>query len=104
MSATIELLPEVVTPEGLAGEWRWARAVPVYGPAYVRLYVGKWMVGSVSHSIFKSKGSTPMFSVSTRLPGLKPDLGEFQSEADAKARLLKAVAHWFSGVSGTPSA
>jgi hypothetical protein len=75
-------------------EFRKAEGVFVAGDD---CFVGKWNVGNVSWNGRKSKGDVGNdYRATCRLPGIKPDLGAFDTEAEAQARLVRAVEFWFA--------
>jgi hypothetical protein len=44
----------------------------------------------------RSKDDHNVYKVTCGLPGIKPTLGNFEKQEEAKAKLESAVKHWFS--------
>ena len=64
-------------------------------------FVGTWLVGNAAWNGNKSKGDVGKdYRATCRLPGIKPDLGAFATIEDAKARIVRAVEHWFARAVG----
>ena len=58
-------------------------------------YAGKWPIGSVSY-VSGSKGDIAHQGAFTRLPGLKEQIGVFETEEEARKRVEQAGRYWFA--------
>ena len=65
-----------------------------------KLYLGKYHVGSVFYDGFVSRDENLKFKVVCKLPGIKSDLGRYETEEEGKARLIRAVNTWILGAMG----
>lgn len=102
-AAVASPVPPRVTPEGMPGHWHWKRVERSVGPAAMQLMVGAWPVGHVSRDLLVNRESEAKYAVRIRLPGLKELQGHLPTEADAQAKLVRAVSHWFTRLD-TPAA
>lgn len=50
----------------------------------------------VHYDSMRSKDDHNVYKVTCGLPGIKPTLGNFEKQEEAKAKLESAVKHWFS--------
>jgi hypothetical protein len=62
------------------------------GASGCHAYLGKWRVGWVGWS--RINRDDPPYKATCRLPGIKDTLGRFDTEEEARAKLVKAVEHW----------
>jgi len=62
------------------------------------LFVGKAKVGSVYHSAFVIKGETKRYTANCFLPGIKQQFGNYETEAEGRAIVEKAVNHFFNSI------
>jgi hypothetical protein len=60
----------------------------------MNLIAGKWKVGNVHYSGLVGKGDPKRYVAICTLPGFGT-LGRYETEADAKAEVEKAVRKWF---------
>ncbi len=58
------------------------------------LYLGRWNVGGYHLDPLRSKDSPNMWKSTCNLPGIKRDLGNFETEEGAKDWLEKTVHYW----------
>ena len=63
------------------------------------LKVGKWTVGGAHNSGSRSKSEPKKWQATCLLPGMKSELGWFETVEEAKDRAEKAVTHWFGNLS-----
>lgn len=63
-----------------------------HGGAGHHAFLGKWRVGWVGWD--RLHPNDPPYGASCRLPGIKDRLGRFNTEEEARAKLVKAVEHW----------
>jgi hypothetical protein len=60
------------------------------------LFAGHWNVGGVHYDSTISKGATNRYAVTSKLPGLKGHLGNFETQEEGKLRAEQATKHWFA--------
>lgn len=60
-------------------------------------FLGKWRVGWVGWDSMLSRDDPNKYKATCNLSGIREVLGYFETEEEAKARLLKAVEAWVSG-------
>ena len=58
--------------------------------------VGKWVVGGYHHNSLRSRDDPKVYQATCRLPGVKNNLGDFETENAAKNRVDNAVRYWFA--------
>ena len=75
----------------------WTNRKQQYGIA-MDLKVGGWTVGSVMWNSARAKNDPHAWKAVIRLPGLKPSLGAFVEEGDAKQRVEAVCKYWFDKV------
>lgn len=63
-----------------------------------RLFVGKWNVGGIHYNSLRAKNDPKKWKATCRLPGIKQNLGDYESEEEAKTELIKVVDHWFDNI------
>ena len=76
----------------------WTIEQPHYGPAVRVARVGKWKVGSVFAGIESRDYTGPRERAHCGLPGVKDDLGKYQTVDEAKARVESVVRYWFKNL------
>ena len=72
-----------------------------YNEQYVtgkKCLVGKWKVGSVHYSALISRGDPKNYQATCLLPGIKTDLGRYETELDAIWAVNEAIEHWFKNL------
>lgn len=74
---------------------RWEQNTAQYATGEI-LYLGKWKVGTAFYDGGVSKGQPDKYKATCLLPGMKPVLGHFATEAYAKEAAERAVTHWMS--------
>ena len=58
------------------------------------LKLGKWIVGTAYYDSGRSRDDPCKYAAKCSLPGIKLNLGFFESSEEAKARVERAVNHW----------
>jgi hypothetical protein len=76
------------------GELVWKPDTGIWASGHV-CYAGKWHVGSVSY-VSGSKGDTAHQGAFMKLPGLKAQLGVFETEEEARKRVEQAARYWIA--------
>ena len=66
--------------------------------ATIHLKVGKWFVGFVEYDGCRPRNDPKKYRPVCSLPGIKKDIGHFESEDLAKTRLVVVLNHWFEGL------
>jgi hypothetical protein len=65
------------------------------GPVGVEdLHLGRWKVGGYFFNPLQPRGTTTPWRAVCSLPGIKPVLGDFETDTEAQARVERAVRHW----------
>lgn len=64
-------------------------------------FLGKWRVGWFGYDGTHSRGDPKKYKATCALPGMKDHLGNFETEEEAKAQLIKAVDVWLKGAGVT---
>ena len=60
------------------------------------LFLGAWNVGGYHYDSCRSIDDPLKYAATCKLPGIKGHLGNFKTDAEAKAKAEKAVTHWLS--------
>ena len=61
-------------------------------------YLGKWPVFSTCWDSCNSKDAKDKIKLYCKLPGIKPDLGNFPDWPDAKKKADSVIVHWIEGL------
>lgn len=64
------------------------------GTAYLLRLGNKWYVGGYHYNSLRNRDDPKCYKVTCRLPGLKDDLGDYETHHEAQARLEKAAVYW----------
>lgn len=75
---------------------RWEESESRYVVGHTAL-LGRWKVGSAYLDSMRPKGDPKRWAAACRLPGIKPTLGHFNSEREAKEKVERAIAVWIQG-------
>jgi hypothetical protein len=62
------------------------------------LLLGRWIVAGAHNSSAIGMNDPKKWCATCKLPGIKPDLGSYETAEEAKARAEKAVRHWLAGM------
>ena len=60
------------------------------------LYLGKWAVGGSHYDSSRSREDPKKNRATCRLPGIKLELGCFETDAEARLTVEQAVNYWLS--------
>jgi len=60
--------------------------------------VGKWVVGAYYWDAGRSTRDDKAYRATCYLPGIKDDLGNYETVEQAKARVQSAIKHWFQAI------
>jgi len=71
--------------------WKDASSTYVSGDS---LYLGRWKVGSVFYDGARPRGALEVYRADCSLPGIKADLGGYETVIEARAAVERAVNHW----------
>ncbi len=71
----------------------------IWKPSYggVDCFLGKYKVGGVFYSGMVSKGDPNKYKAFCELPGLKPVIGYYSTQEEARQKIESAVLHWVKG-------
>lgn len=61
-------------------------------------FVGKWRVGTAAYDSCRGRNEPNKYEAICILPGIKRDLGHFETEQQAKQVVEEAINHWFKGL------
>ena len=70
--------------------------VPFGGGEWAML--GQWRVGKVYVDGMRPMGDSKPYKATCELPGIRSDLGNFETEKEAKGRVVRAVRVWLEGL------
>lgn len=76
----------------------WKRNTSQYSGGEL-LFMGKWNVGEIYYDSCRTRDDPLKYAAKCRLPGIKENLGHFETDAEAKVVAEKAVTHWMSKLS-----
>ena len=79
----------------------WKKATGPFASGHA-LHVGKWIVGGVHYDSGKPRDSLLHYKATCRLPGVRADLGNFETEEQARAKVERSVMYWFDKSQGVP--
>ena len=68
----------------------------------LNLVVGKWTVGSIFYDSARSRNDPKKYAANIHLPGILSRLDYWDTEEEAKARVVLAVKRWFQGLLSEP--
>lgn len=60
--------------------------------------VGKWVLFSVDWDSSSSREDGNKYKLTTRLPGLKPEIAKYENESDAMKRADSVLDFWMQGL------
>ena len=80
---------------------RWERDTSKYACGEI-LFLGKWQVGGFHYDSSRSKDDEKKWKATSRLPGIKENLGHFVKDEQAREAAEKAVKHWLAGLPDKP--
>ena len=75
---------------------RWERTEGKYASGQTA-FLGKWAVGGWTWNDLSSASDPRKYRALLNLPGMRNRIGDYEREADAKARVEFAVGRWIEG-------
>ncbi|MBP7638020.1 MAG: hypothetical protein KBA18_09110 [Kiritimatiellae bacterium] len=78
-------------------DWKYVMRQYAYGGRVLVGQLGKYRCFEVQHNVTFVRDNTTPWRACCMLPGLKPDIGDYATEAEAKNACELALQHWLGG-------